>query len=471
MTTSAGAAITYSEANNTLNSRLVYNDYFMESISHVVRERIPERVLHSKGTGAFGHFTVTHNISAICRAKLFSEDGKKTPIAVRFSLSTSEKDGSDTFRDTRGFAVKFYTEEGNFDLLSVSFPVFAVKDPILFQSFCRSQSRNPTTNLRDPNMFWDFVTLNPSTFLFFLYIFGDTGVINSYRHMPGYAVHTFQVENDKGETYFIKFHITPDSGIKTFTSEQARTIEEVDFDYNRRDLYNAIEAENFPVWTLSIQVLTLEDVNKIGSKAFDVTRILPIDEYPLMPIGKIELNRNPQNSFAQIEQMAMNPGNLVDGILGGPDTFFQARLIFYRDAQLYRLGANYNNIRVNCPFQTRPLVYNRDGRPPLGDNENDIPNYYPNSFNGPVPYSANKRQSLIKIKEENPYNFDQASDLYVSLSNEERNRLIETMLSSLRPAVSFIQQKAIKIFKTIHPDLGRRVEQGLLANRTNDDFV
>lgn len=438
----------------------------MESISHQVRERLPERVVHAKGAGAFGHFIVTQNISAICKAKVFSEDGKKTPVLARFSLIGAERGGSDLIRDGRGFTVKFYTEEGNFDLVGINFPVFPTNEPNSFPNFARSQKRNPATNLHDPNMVWDFITLHPESLHFFLYTFGDYGIPNGYGHMPGYGVHTFQVENKHGEIFFIKFHLTSESGVKAFTSAQARTIQEVDFDYNTRDLYRAIENGNFPVWTLSVQVLTLDDVKRIGFKAFDITRNLPIAEYPLMPIGKLVLNKNPLNYFAEIEQVAMSPSNLVDGILGSPDRLFQSRVIIYRGSHSYRLGVNYNKIRVNYPNQTRPLVYNRDGRPPLGDNEKGTPNYYPNAFNGPAPYKNNNKRTLIKIREERSDNFDQIRDLYASLSSDERNRLIENILSSIKPAVTFLQERAIQIFAAINPDLSRRIERGLYSNTT-----
>ncbi|KAJ2946877.1 hypothetical protein O0L34_g16210 [Tuta absoluta] len=466
MTTSAGAPIDHHET-VTLNKPLIFNEYFMDTMTHLVRERIPERLVHAKAGGAFGYFEVTHDITHICKAKMFSQVGKRTPIAARFSPVVVEKGGIDTSRDARGFAVKFYTEDGNFDIVGFSTPMYVYKDPILFPTFVRAQKRNPSTNLIDGNMLWDFLTLRPESLHMFLLVFSDRGIPDGYRHMPGFGIHTFEVANKKGEKYFIRFHFYPDAGIKNLRTEEARKISAVDPDYATRDLYNAIGNGDFPTWDVQIQVLTYDDVKEAGFDVFDVTKVLPLDKYPLKPLGKMVLNKNPVNYFAEIEQLAYSPANLVPGILGGPDKVFEARRLAYRDAQYFRLGANFNNIPVNCPIQAVVHAYNRDGTPPVKDNEKDKPNYYPNTFNGAVPYKEPKRAELIDIYQDEANNFDQATELYINeITPEERTRLVENILYSLGPVTKELQQRAVKFFSVIHPDLGSRIEQGLLANRT-----
>ncbi|XP_023936943.2 catalase-like [Bicyclus anynana] len=468
MTTSAGAPVPYSEALNTLNTRLIFNEYFMDTMTHLVRERIPERVVHAKAGGAFGYFEVTHDLSHICKAKLFSSVGKKTPVAARFSPVVMERGGSDTSRDARGYAVKFYTEEGNFDIVGFSTPMYVYNDPRLFPTFVRAQKKNPATNLFDANTFWDFLTLQPESIHMFLLIFGDRGIPASYRNMPGFGIHTYQVENEKGDIHFVRFHFTPDAGIKNLRAEEARKISAEDADHLTRDLYKAIGNGDFPSWTVSVQILSVDDIKHAGFNVFDVTNTIPLDQYPLRQVGKMVLNKNAVNYFAEIEQLAYSPANLVPGILGGPDKVFEARRLAYRDAQYYRLGANFHKIPVNCPFRSQGMqVYNRDGRAPVKDNGKDIPNYFPNSFNGPVPYDDKNRIPLIEIREPEPNNYRQASELYMNeMTKEERSRLVENILYSLGSAASFLQDRAIKVFSNIHSDLGYRIEQGLRSNTT-----
>lgn len=471
MTTSAGAPIEYTDARVTLNRRLIFNEYFMDSLTHLVRERIPERLVHAKAGGAFGYFEVTHDITHICNAKMFSSVGKKTPVAVRFSPVVVERGGIDTSRDARGYAVKFYTEDGNFDMVGFSTPMYVYKDPLLFTAFVRAQKRNPATNLIDGNMLWDFLTLNSESLHMFMLVFSDRGIPDGYRHMPGFGIHTFEVVNKYDEKYFIRFHFTPDAGVKNLFTEEARKIAAVDPDYATRDLYRAIGNGDYPSWTVAVQVLTLDDVKHAGFDVFDVTKVLPLDRYPLTPLGRMVLNKNPLNYHAEIEQLAFNPANLVPGILGGPDKVFEARRLAYRDAQYYRLGANFNKIPVNCPIQAAVLAYNRDGGPPVKDNERDRPNYYPNSFNGAVEYKDKNRVELLEIYQDPPNNFEQVTELYVNeFSKEERNRLIENILYSLGPAAKFLQERAVKLFTLVHPDLGYRIKQGLAANRTKNYY-
>ncbi|CAH2075556.1 unnamed protein product, partial [Iphiclides podalirius] len=467
MTTSAGAPVEYKDATVTLNSNLIFNEYFMDSLTHLVRERIPERLVHAKAGGAFGYFEVTHDISHICKAKMFSAVGKRTPVAARFSPVVVERGGIDTSRDARGFAVKFYTEEGNFDIVGFNTPMYVYKDPLLFTTFVRAQKRNPATNLIDGNTLWDFLTLRPESLHMFLLVFADRGIPDGYRHMPGFGIHTYEVVNEHGEKSFVRFHFTPTAGIKNLRSQEARKIAAVDPDYATRDLYRAIGNGQFPSWKVSVQVLSLNDVKSAGFDVFDVTKVLPLDDYPLRPVGMFVLNKNPINYFAEIEQLAYSPANLVPGILGGPDKVFEARRLAYRDAQYYRLGANFNKIPVNCPVQVKVLAYNRDGRPPVKDNGRDTPNYYPNSYNGAEAYVDKRRAELIEIFQDDPNNFQQATELYVNeMTKDERSRLVENILYSLGGAAQFLQERAVKLFTIIHSDLGNRIAEGLAANRT-----
>jgi catalase len=474
MTTSAGAPIEHKDAMVSLNRRLIFNEYFMDSLTHLVRERIPERLVHAKAGGAFGYFEVTHDISHICSADLFSSVGKKTPVAARFSPVVVERGGVDTSRDARGYALKFYTKEGNLDIVGFSTPMYVYKDPLLFTAFVRAQKRNPATNLIDGNMLWDFLTLNPESLHMFLLVFSDRGVPDGYRHMPGFGIHTFEVVNKHGEKHFIRFHFMPDAGVKNLLTEDAVKIAGIDPDYATRDLYKAIGNGDYPSWKVSVQILSLNDVKNAGFDVFDVTKVLPLDKYPLKPLGRYVLNKNPVNYFAEIEQLAFNPANLVPGILGGPDKVFEARRLAYRDAQYYRLGANFNKIPVNCPIQAAVNAYNRDGRPPMKDNEGDSPNYYPNSFNGPVAYKDKKAGELLEIYQDDPNNFEQAKELYINeLNKDERSRLVANILYSIGPVAKFLQERAVKIFTLIHPDLGYRIKEGLASNRTKsyyDDY-
>ncbi|XP_052738575.1 catalase-like [Bicyclus anynana] len=461
LTTSAGAPVPYTDATNTLNAQLIYNTFFMDSITSVNRERIPERVNHGKGAGAFGYFQVTRNVSHIFKADFLKKVGTKTPVAVRFSQALSDRGSPEVTREGRGFAVKFYTKEGNFDLPGNSIPVYFYKDPIYFNRFLHALKRNPATNLIDPHTLWDLITLAPETLNNFLRVFSDAGIPTSYRNMPGYPIHTHQVENKNGECNFVRFHFLPDGGIKYLMSEEARNLNVMDPDYMTRDLYRAIGNGDFPSWTLHIQILSEADVKKAGPKVFDVTRIIPLKEHPLHEVGKLVLDRNPKNYFAEVEQLAFSPSNLVPGMLGSPDKIYEGRKLAYRDTQCYRLGKNFNKMTVNCPFRVRTFTYNRDGVSPVRDNEEDIPNYYPNSFHGPVPYMTKPRSSLIKIIETQPDNFDQIQEFVNELKTDEKSRLIENLVYSLQTVFEPLQRKAVDIFTSINVDLGNGVANGL----------
>lgn len=287
VTTSGGAPVCYAEASSSLNTPLVNNDFFMDLITNINRERIPERIIHSGGAGAFGFFEVTHDISHICKAAFLNKVGKKTAVAVRYSAALSERGTPELTRGLRGFAIKFYTEEGNFDLIGNNIPMYFYKDPLRFPTMLHGLKRNPATNLMDPNTMWDALTQVPEAIHLFLRVFSDIGIPASFRNMPSYGIHSYQVENQQGDYHFVRFHTLPDGGVKTFTTEEAGQIN--DPDYLTRDLFGSIGNGDFPSWTVYVQILDKEDVKRNGSQLFDTTRVLPVKEFPLHPIGKLVL--------------------------------------------------------------------------------------------------------------------------------------------------------------------------------------
>lgn len=435
-------------------------------MAHLTRERTPERAVHAKGTGAFGFFEVTHDMSHICKAS-FLKKGKKTRVAVRFSTSAGNLGTSDMKLDSKGFACKFYTHEGNFDLAAFSTPMFLSKEPLHGHTIVHSTSsrRNPAWHGWDDNMVWDFITQRPEALLINMYLAAGYGHPASFRHIQGFSIHTYQFENEKGEQYFVRFHFMPDQGIKTIDADKAAEIGASEPDYFILDLYEAIEKKNFPSWTLYFQIATKAEALK-DMKIFDITRTMCTKKYPLHEVGKLYLNENPVNWQADMENSAFCPCNVIPGIPGAPDKVFELRTMVYRDTQMHRLGKNYNNIPVNCPL--RSLTYNRDGVPPLGDNGKDRPNYYPNSFKGPEPYEEKYCSSLLKIKEDLADNLDQATELYEKgITTEQREQLIKNISKQLMKVHKSLQDKALKLFGQVHEDMAYRMAMAL--NRTDCD--
>lgn len=358
---------------------LLQDTRLVEELAHFNRERIPERVVHAKGAGAFGKFYLTEPIPEFTRAKIFTEHKQEgTPIAVRFSTVGGEKGSADTVRDPRGFAVKFYTEEGNLDLVGNNTPIFFINDPIMFPSLVHSQKRNPQTNLRDPDAYWDFLSSVPQSVHQICYLHGDRGIPDGYRHMHGFACHTFRFTPADGKRItYVKFHFKTCQGIRNLEPSNAEKLAGSDPDYATRDLFNAIEVKEYPKWTLHIQTMTEEQRKSMKMNPFDITTTWSQKEYPLKEIGYIILNRNPKNYHCEIEQLAFCPGNLVPGIDPSPDRVLQGRIFAYTDAQRYRLGVNFNHLPVNrssCPM--RDVTY-RDGAGCCA-NFGSSPNYYPN---------------------------------------------------------------------------------------------
>lgn len=382
LTTASG--IPYYENENSMSvgprGPLLLQDFILhEKMAHFNRERIPERVVHAKGTGAFGTFTVTHDITQYTKAKLFSKVGNACKLLIRFSTVGGEKGSADTERDPRGFALKFYTEDGNWDLVGNNTPVFFVKDPKKFSDFIHTQKRDPKTNLKSPTMMWDFWSLNPESLHQVLILMSDRGTPYSYRHMHGFGSHTFSMINKNNESVWVKFHFVTKTGIKNFTGAEANEMRGNDPDHAQRDLVEAIERGEFPKWDMKIQVMTNEQAKAFAFNPFDLTKTWPHGDFPLIDVGTFELNQIPKNYFAEVEQAAFAPAHVVDGISYSPDKMLQGRLLSYPDAHRYRLGANYEQIPVNkCPYMTNN--YERDGLMRVDGNGEDAPNYFPNSF-------------------------------------------------------------------------------------------
>ncbi|XP_045583173.1 catalase isoform X2 [Procambarus clarkii] len=442
----------------------------IDEMAHFDRERIPERVVHAKGAGAFGYFEVTHDITKYTKAKIFSEIGKRTPLAVRCSTVGGESGSADTARDPRGFAVKFYTEEGNWDLVGNNTPIFFIRDPVLFPSFIHTQKRNPVTHLKDADMFWDFMTLRPESTHQATFLFSDRGTPDGYRHMNGYGSHTFKLVNAKGEAVYCKFHYKTDQGIRNLTAQRADELAGTDPDYSIRDLYNAISSGNFPSYTMYIQVMTFEQAENWKFNPFDLTKIWPHKEFPLIPVGRITLDRNPKNYFAEVEQMAMSPANMVPGIEASPDKMLQGRLFAYNDTHRHRLGPNYTQIPVNCPYRARVRNYQRDGPMTVDSNQECAPNYYPNSFSGPVDCKKtgfaeckyNVTGDVSRYNSGDEDNFTQVGDFYHKILNDEgRKNLVENIANHLVNAQDFLQERAINIFSQVSPEYGNGVREAL----------
>ncbi|MBP3942434.1 catalase [Sphingobacteriaceae bacterium WQ 2009] len=443
ITTASGAPVVNYEDTMTVGPRgpVLLQDYFLhEKLAHFNRERIPERIVHAKGSGAYGTFTVTGDISQYTRAKLFNTLGKQTKVFARFSTVGGEKGSADSERDPRGFAIKFYSEDGNYDLVGNNTPVFFIKDAKKFPDFIHTQKRDPHTNCKSPTMMWDFWSLNPESLHQVTTLMSDRGTPFGYRHMHGYGSHTYSMINAANERVYVKYHFRTQQGIKNLTNEEAEQMRGKDPDYAQRDLVDAIKEGNFPKWTLHIQVMTEEQTKTFRWNPFDLTKVWSQKEYPLIEVGVMELNEIPDNYFAHVEQAAFAPAHVVDGISFSPDKMLQGRILSYPDAQRYRLGGNYEQIPVNrCPFMVNN--YQRDGAMRTDGNYGDTPNYFPNSFDGSYQDQSYKEpaqqlESLIadhydrNAPGENDH-YTQPGDLYRLLDEEQKQHLIQNIVGAM----------------------------------------
>ncbi|KAL6044679.1 Catalase [Balamuthia mandrillaris] len=479
LTTADGAPINDDNNSLTVGARgpvLIQDFQLIDKLAHFDRERIPERVVHAKGSGAHGYFEVTHDITKYCRAKFLNRVGKRTPVLTRFSTVGGEKGSADTVRDPRGFAVKFYTEEGNWDMVGNNTPVFFIRDPQKFPDFIHTQKRNPQTNLKDANMYWDFLSLVPESLHQVTILFSDRGVPKTYRHMNGYSSHTLKNVGKDGKQYWVKYHFKTEQGIENWTQEEADRIAGNNPDYYQEDLFNAIAKGDHPAWTCYIQAMPVEDGLKYKWDIFDITKVWPHGDYPLIPFGRLVLNRNPENYFAEIEQAAFSPSSLVPGIEPSPDRMLQGRLFSYPDTHRHRLGPNFLQIPVNCPYATRVRNYQRDGFMAVNGNGGSSSNYFPNSDEtSPKPLGSSSDSgeadtspfdvagTVGRYTPNHPNSdFEQPGNLYRLMTPEQRSRLISNIVGHLKNARADIQERMVAIFSKADRDYGARVKEGLM---------
>ncbi len=448
---------------------LMQDMHLLEKLAHFDRERIPERVVHAKGAGAYGYFEVTADVSKWTKAKFLSRVGQRTEVFARFSTVGGEKGSADAARDPRGFDVKFYTEEGNYDLVGNNTPVFFIRDPLKFPDFIHTQKRNPATNCPDPDMFWDFLSLTPESIHQVTILFSDRGTPASFRHMNGYSSHTYKWYNAQGQYVWVQYHFKTDQGIQNLTRQQAQALKGSDPDHATRDLFQAIARGDSPSWTLEMQILTPEQAQDFQWDILDITKVWPHGQVPPVKVGKLVLNRNPVNYFAEVEQAAFCPGNLVPGIAISPDKMLQARVFSYHDTHLHRLGPNYHLIPVNAPRHAPEKSYQRDGFMRTDDGGGSGPNYWPNSMGGPAP-DAQALEPAIDL--EGPAaryaygfpndDFVQPGNLYRQvMSGQDREHLVGNIVEHLGGAQKRIQLRQTALFYKADEDYGARVAQGL----------
>lgn len=446
---------------------LMQDVWLLEKFAHFAREVIPERRMHAKGSGAYGSFTVTHDITRYTRAKLFSQIGKKTDLFARFTTVAGERGAADAERDIRGFAVKFYTEEGNWDLVGNNTPVFFLRDPLKFPDLNHAVKRDPRTNLRSATNNWDFWTLLPEALHQITIVMSDRGIPASYRHMHGFGSHTFSFINACNERFWVKFHFKSMQGIKNLTDAEAEAVIGKDRESHQRDLYESIESGDYPKWALKVQIMPEAEANLVPYNPFDLTKIWPHKDYPLIDVGIMELNRNPENFFAEVEQSAFNPASIVPGIGFSPDKMLQARLLSYGDAQRYRLGVNHHLIPVNaprCPVHS----YHRDGMMRVDGNYGSTIGYEPNStaewqeqpdYSEP-PLSVSGAADRWNHREDTDY-FTQPGNLFRLMNASERQTLFENTARAIGDAPEAIKRRHIAHCTQADPAYGAGIATAL----------
>jgi catalase len=476
LTTASGIPVDDNQNSITAGPRgpvLLQDFHLIEKLQHFNRERIPERVVHAKGSGAYGTFTVTHDISKYTKAKLFSTVGKQTETFLRFSTVGGEKGSADTERDPRGFALRFYTEEGNWDLVGNNTPTFFLKDGIKFPDFIHTQKRDPQTNLKSAQNVWDFWSKTPESLHQVTILFSDRGTPDGYRHMDGFGSHTYSLINDASERVWVKWHFKTLQGIRNLTAAEAQRLAGVDPDYAQRDLFGAIARGDYPRWSVEIQVM--DDAQraaweaKTGWDAFDLTKVWPQGEFARIPVGILELNRNPDNYHADVEQAALSPSNIVPGLGYSPDKMLQARLFAYHDAQLYRVGTNHQHLPVNrprCPFHNQQ----RDGAMAIA-NGGAAPNYDPVRADVPAaggfghgdagwPVEGNAGRYDTRATDDH---FTQAGNLFRLLTEDGKRNLIANIAGSLSGADAATQDRQIGHFLKADPAYGQGVAEAIRA--------
>ena len=471
LTTTNGAPVADNQNVMTAGARgpmLLQDVWYLEKMAHFDREVIPERRMHAKGSAAYGSFTVTHDISQYTKAKLFTEIGKKTEIFLRFSTVAGERGAADAERDIRGFAVKFYTEEGNWDLVGNNTPVFFLRDPLKFPDLNHAVKRDPRTNLRNANNNWDFWTLLPEALHQITIVMSDRGNPRTYRHMHGFGSHTFSLINANNERFWVKFHFKSMQGIENLTDSESAELIGNDRESAQRDLYDSVEKGDFPRWAMKIQVMPEKDADTYSINPFDLTKVWPHSDYPLIDVGVLELNRNPENYFAEVEQSAFNPANVVPGIGFSPDKMLQGRLFAYGDAQRYRLGVNHSHIPVNaprCPMHS----YHRDGAMRVDGNFGSTKGYEPNSH-GEWQEQPGCKQPPLAIqgaadhwshREDDDDYYSQPGNLFRLMTPDKKQLLFENTARSVGGASIEVQKRHISNCLKADPDYGKGVAVAL----------
>jgi catalase len=479
-TTDAGASVESDEHSLSVGPDgpiLLQDHYLIEQMANFNRERIPERQPHAKGGGAFGHFQTTGDVSQYTKAALF-QPGVRTDMVARFSTVAGERGSPDTWRDPRGFAIKFYTTDGNYDMVGNNTPVFFVKDPMKFQHFIRSQKRRADNNLRDHDMQWDFWTLSPESAHQVTWLMGDRGIPRSWRHMNGYTSHTYMWVNSAGERFWVKYHFKTDQGIEFFTQDEGDQMAAVDTDYHQRDLYEHIESGEFPSWTLKVQVMPFEEAKTYRFNPFDLTKVWPHGDYPLIDVGTMTLDRNLSDFHSENEQAAFEPNNLVPGVTLSPDKMLLARGFSYADAHRARLGVNYKQIPVNAPHV--PVhSYSKDGA--MRINNVSDPVYAPNSKGGPAAdtehnpvvgwYSDGEMVRTAYTLHEQDDDWGQAGTMVREvLDDAARDRLVDNVVGHLLNGVSEpVLVRAFDYWHNVDKNLGDKIEQGVRAKASEKD--
>ena len=482
LTTASGIPVTDNQNSITAGPRgpvLLQDFHLIEKLQHFNRERIPERVVHAKGSGAYGTFTVTHDISKYTKAKLFAAVGKETETFLRFSTVGGEKGSADTERDPRGFALRFYTEEGNWDLVGNNTPVFFLKDPIKFPDFIHTQKRQPDSNLKSANMMFDFWSQAPESLHQVTILFSDRGTPHGYRHMDGFGSHTYSLINDQGQRTYVKWHFKTRQGIRNLSSAEAVRLAGADPDHAQRDLFEAIAAGDYPQWDVKVQLATQQQLDdweeRTGWNPFDLTKVWPHGDFPLLQVGVLELNRNPRNYHMEVEQAAFSPANVPPGMGYSPDKMLQGRLFAYHDAQLYRVGTNHQHLPVNaprCPFHNQQ----RDGAMAIAD-VGAAPIYDPVDPVGKgalgmghgeheLPLQGNAGRFDFRGQEDD---YTQPGNLFRLMTPEAKQNLFDNLAGPLSQVTDAILERQLRQFDKADPDYGRGVRAALKARGRNVD--
>lgn len=469
MTTTAGNPISDNQNSITAGERgpVLLQDYqLIEKLAHQNRERIPERVVHAKGSGAFGVLEITEDISKYTKAKVLQK-GEKTKMLLRFSTVAGERGAADAERDVRGFALKFYTKEGNWDLVGNNTPVFFIRDAYKFPDFIHTQKRHPHSNLRSNTAAWDFWSLSPESLHQVTILMSDRGIPKSYRHVNGYGSHTYSLINASGERFWVKFHFKTLQGIETITNAQAEAIVAKDRESNQRDLFENIQAGNFPKWSFEIQIMTNEQAKKSNFNPFDLTKVWPHKDYPMIKVGIMTLNENPKNYFNEIEQASFSPSNVVPGISFSPDKMLQARIFSYPDAHRYRVGTHYEMLPVNRPI-VEVNTYHADGSMNYEIKESTDAYYEPNSFNGPIEDKSFAEPVFETGDVADRYNhrignddFSQPRALFELMSANQKEQLFSNIAAAMDTVPRNIIDRQIALFEQVHPDYAAGVKKAL----------